>query len=400
MTEGLKALASIAVALIASAVCMLVAGRFRPRRLAGQGRPRAQGARASVVAVVIGAISGYAVLGLWPRLPPANALDRFLVIVLPATVALLAVGHLPLKARALRWGLVFALAVVLVRILLHASVYLQEGAREVGILLLGSAGILVGVLSLVQKLWIRRRHIGDNDGGGQASISLALAAALFAAGLLIAMAGYIKGGSAALPWSAAIAGATIGSRLGSQDADLRGIVSLSVVLLFGFLFIGRFFGELTTSTALLVLFTPLLCWTSQLPWLRRCAPRTRDLLSLALVAASLLAVLLWAKQTFDREMAPLISHVTSRVNDGPRTAYLFGQLNSRTRFPSGSNVFTSRSPSGSRAGWVSGEPASSSRAQSFGTSSTSKAMLKRSLGGAVAGRESSAIRVSPASSRA
>ncbi len=313
MTEGYSALASIAVALIASAVCMLVAGRFRPRRLAGQGRPKGQGDRTGLAAVVVGAVSGYAVLALWPRWPPANALDRFLVIVLPATVALLTLGHWPRKSRALRWGLEFVLAVVLVRILLHASVYLQEGAREVGILLLGSAGILVGVLSLVQKLWIRQRHNGDNDGGGQASQLLALAAALFAAGLLIAMAGYIKGGSAALPWSAAIAGATIGSRLGSQDADLRGIVSLSVVLLFGFLFIGRFFGELTTGTALLVLLAPLLCWTSQLPWLRRCAPMTRDLLGLALVAVSLFVILLWAKQTFDREMAPLISQVTSNT---------------------------------------------------------------------------------------
>jgi len=312
MTEGLRVGASIAVALIASAVCMLVAGRFRPRRSARQGGPAGQGDRTGLAAVVVGVIGGYAVLGLWPRWLPANALDRFLVIVLPATVALLVIDRWPHGSRALRGGLGFALAVVLVRILLHGSVYLQEDALEVAILLLGSAGILACVLCLVHVLWFRKRSYGDIDCGGQAFLPLALAAALFVAGLLIAMAGYIKGGSAALPWSAAIAGATIGARLGSKQSDLRGIVSLSVVLLCGFLFIGRFFGELTTGTALLVLFTPLLCWTSELPWLRRCRPVTRDLVGLALVAVSLLAILLWAKQSFDREMAPLISQTLTR----------------------------------------------------------------------------------------
>lgn len=309
MTEGLKALASIAVALIASAVCMLVAGRLRLRQPSGQDLPKGQGDRASLAAVVAGAVGGYAVLALWPRWPPANALDRFLVIVLPATVALLAVGYWPRYSRALRWGLGFALAVVAVRILLHRSVYLQEDALDVMFVLLGSAGVIFGVLSLAQMLEVRRRRDGHNDGVRQASLLLALAAALFVTGLLIAMAGYIKGGSTALPWSAAIAGATIGARLGGKEADLQGIVSLSVVLLFGFLFIGRFFGELTTGTALLVLFTPLLCWTSQLPLLRRWTPLTRDLVGLALVAVSLLAILLWAKQTFDRQMAPLISQI-------------------------------------------------------------------------------------------
>jgi len=317
MTEGLAFAASIAVALIASAVCMLVAGRFRQRSLAGQGLPRwqgwlvGQGDWTSLAAVVVGAIGGYAVLALWPRWPPANALDRFLVIVLPATVSLLMIDCWPRKSRALRCGLGFALAVVGVRILLHRSVYLQEDAWGVGLLLLGSGGLLVSVLCLVQGLSERRRHQGANDGGGQAALLFALAAALSVTGLLIAMAGYIKGGSAALPWSAAIAGAAIGSRLGSKDADLRAATGLSVVLLFGYLFIGRFFGELTTGTSLLVLFTPLLCWTSELPWLRRCAPLSRNIVGLGLVALSLLAILWWAKQAFDREMAPLISQVTT-----------------------------------------------------------------------------------------
>lgn len=311
MTEGLKALASIAVALTVSAVCMLVAVRFRTGRLTGQGWPNGQGDRTGLVAVVIGAISGYAVLALWPRWPPANALDRFLVIVLPATVALLAIDRWPRKSRAARWGLEFALAVAAVRILLDRSVYLQEDVRGVGLLLLGSAGLLVSYLCLVQRLSVRRRHQGANDGPVQGALLLALAAALLVTGLLIAMAGYIKGGAAALPWSAAIAGATIGSRLGSQKPGLQGTIGLSVVLLFGFLFIGRLFGELTTSTALLVLLTPLLCWTTQLPLLRRWTPMTRDIVGLGLVAMSLLAILWWAKQAFDREMAPLISQVTT-----------------------------------------------------------------------------------------
>ncbi len=291
--------AALAVAFGVSAICVVAVNRDPLRWLAARGNA------VCVVAVVAGAILGHVVLRLWPHWPPANALDRFGVIVLPATVVLLLIGPWPSKSPALQWALYFFAALCFGRILLHRSVYLQDDLVGSSVLLVGSAVLLVGVQSLMMRLWVRTR---------QASIPLAIAAALFTAGLLVLMAGYIKGGCAALPWSAALVGATLGACWTKNSAHLQGVVALGVVVLFGIVFIGRFFGELTTECALLVLLAPLICWVVELPGIRTRAAWQRECLCLCLVAATLFAMLFSAKRKFDREMAPLLTEVREVID--------------------------------------------------------------------------------------
>jgi hypothetical protein len=296
--------AAVAVASSAGAICVVAINRYQPRWMAARGNAMC------VVAVVAGAILGHVVLRLWPHWPPANALDRFLVIALPATVALLLIGQWLSKSRGLQWALYFFLALCLGRILLHRSVYLQDDGVGSSVVLVSSAGLLIGVQNLLTRLWVRTR---------QASIPFAIAAALFTAGLLVLMAGYIKGGCAALPWSAAVAGATFGACLTRNRANLQGVIGLAVVVLFGILFIGRFFGGLTTECVLLVLLTPLICWVPELPVIRTRAPWQKECLCLSLVAAALFAILLPAKRKFDGEMAPLLTEVREAVDPPDQT---------------------------------------------------------------------------------
>jgi hypothetical protein len=71
------------------------------------------------------------------------------------------------------------------------------------------------------------------------------------------------------------------------------------------LFIGRFFGQLSTGRALAILLAPLLCWITELPRLRRQNPWFVGSLRLVLVMIPLAVVLFLAKRDFDRDMAPL-----------------------------------------------------------------------------------------------
>jgi hypothetical protein len=83
------------------------------------------------------------------------------------------------------------------------------------------------------------------------------------------------------------------------------------------LFIGRFFGGLTTTRALTLFLAPLLCWATELAFLRGRKPWQVSALRLALVAIPLAVVLAVAKRDFDRDMAPLLGAATTRA--GPAT---------------------------------------------------------------------------------
>ena len=87
------------------------------------------------------------------------------------------------------------------------------------------------------------------------------------------------------------------------------IVGVGVVGLFGLLFLGRFFGRLSTGCALAMLLSPLMCWVAEIPRLRPRQPWLLGSLRLVLVAIPLLVVLAAAKRDFDRDMAPLLGNM-------------------------------------------------------------------------------------------
>lgn len=266
---------------------------------------------ACVLAIGLGLAIGYAVLSLRVVWPPVNGLDRFLAIVVPVTLGIELVAGFQSVPRWAAWLLRISLAAAIPRILLHGSVYLSGSADDWTVWqALTALAVCVGLLAVLWCLlaWLSQRTPG-------VSIPLALCLTIQCVGLTVMMAGYIKGGAAAFPLAATLVATTLAAglvapRIGASAAfDGTAILGIGVVGLFGLLFIGRFFGRLSTGCAVTMLLSPLLCWATEIPLLRHRKPWLVASLRMALVAIPLLVVLAVAKREFDREMAPLLGIV-------------------------------------------------------------------------------------------
>ena len=263
---------------------------------------------ASVLAIGSGLAAGYYVLSLQLAWPPRNGLERLLTVVIPAALAIELIAGFHFVPNWAAWFLRVSLAAMLPRILLHGSVYISGTDREwnleqFGMVVAICSGLLVGLWGLLS--WLAHCSPG-------VSIPLALHLSTLCAGLTVMMAGYIKGGTAAFPLAAVLLTTAVASKLASKRLGVPGVIGLPAMIgvgavgLFGLLFIGRFFGQLSTESALAILLAPLLCWTTELPGLRRQNPWLKGSLRLALVLIPLAFVLILAKRDFDRNMAPLL----------------------------------------------------------------------------------------------
>jgi hypothetical protein len=209
-------------------------------------------------------------------------------------------GRVP---RSLAWLLRLTLAAAMGRILLHHSVYLS--GREPQWSAVHAALMLTLCSGLIALVWVSLAALSGRSHAG-ISIPLALALTIQTAGICIMVAGYLQGGAAAFPLSAAAVG-TAGSLwliMPRPNADAP--ISISVVGLASLLLIGRFFGGLSTEVALLLLLSPLLCWVTELLPLRSQPAWLVGVGRLLLVAIPLTVLLVQAKTKFDRDTAPLL----------------------------------------------------------------------------------------------
>ena len=294
MPDPLLYLLALGTAVVVSAACVWAMTRLRPDSNAWWNS-------AGILGMGTGLVAGYAVLAMRSAWPPVNGLDRFLMIVVPATFGIELIAGVPSVPLGVGWFLRISLAVLTPRILLHASVYLSAG--ESGMSLAACGVLLIGTWALLS--WLSQRSPG-------VSIPIALGLSTQCAGLTVMMAGYIKGGAAAIPLVATLVATPlvtkrITKRWGAPSGDTsQGIIGIGVVGLFGLLFIGRFFGRISTGSALAMQLAPLLCWSTETPWIRNQKPWLVGSLRLALVAIPLFIVLALAKRDFDRDMAPLL----------------------------------------------------------------------------------------------
>ena len=268
---------------------------------------------ACVIGMGLGLAAGYEVVSLRLAWPPVNGLDRFLTITVPLVLGIELIAGFENVPRRVAWLLRMSLAATIPRILLHGSVYLSDSAEgwtpwQTAAALVVCGALLTGVWSLLS--WLSQRSPGT-------SIPLAVCLPILCAGLTVMMAGYIKGGVAAFPLVATLVATTIGSRLMSKRSvalanfSEPAIVAVGVVGLFGLLFLGRFYGRLSTGSALAMLLAPLLCWVVEMPGLRHRQPWLLGSLRLVLVAIPLLVVLAAAKRDFDRNMGSLRGHISA-----------------------------------------------------------------------------------------
>ncbi|MFT5523581.1 MAG: hypothetical protein ACI9HK_001529, partial [Pirellulaceae bacterium] len=261
----LKSTSAAAIVSAILALAMLAVSKLAARRSAGRNSLDADAAKSNtvtgsshsktpdlswlncvyVISIAAGLATGYCVLSLVRSWPPVNALDRFLMIVIPVTLAVELVSGVSQMPRWFAWLLRLVIAAAVPRILLHDSVYLGESdgawsGAQTGVTLVVCAALLASVWALLS--WLYERSPG-------VSIPLSLAVAIQCGGLTIMMAGYIKGGAAAFPLAVVLGTVAIVVGLICKRCPAGALLGCGVVGLFGLLFIGRFFGRLSTESA-------------------------------------------------------------------------------------------------------------------------------------------------------
>ncbi len=291
----LEALAG--AALLAAAVLLLCSLPWRTPRPA----PVAAG---GVLGVGLGFFLGCWVLGLWPHWPPREDQDRLLLLLLPAVLGIELVAAWLGRVAWLVWLLRLVVAAGAARVLLHNTSYLMDlagpGTREwtpaQTWLILGGLGLALAAVWALQVVLAKRTP--------SRSLPLALALTCIGAALTVMLSGYSTGGQMGLPLAAALVGTTIASWKLSGSPDMTGTLGVGVVGLFALLVIGRFFGQLTTSHAVLLFGAPLLCWFSELPYVRRLRPGLRGLIQVVLVAVPVAVAGAQAQQKFVEASQP------------------------------------------------------------------------------------------------
>lgn len=291
---------AFAAAAVASLCCLLLLRR-------GTGRWQTSVAPCGgLVAVVVGSVVGLAVLGISPRVPPRNGLDRFLLIGLPSAFVVEFASALCLVKGAVASGLRLVAAALSGWVLLYGSAYLQPANHEwtAGEMYVSLACCTVGLF----VAWEFAARLDEGKYVPAAPLSLALA--ICSAGVLVMLAGYLKGGSAAFPLAAALVGYGLAQRLSANAIGRQGTLSFGIVGLFGLLFIGRYFGDLSTTDAVIVFAAPLAGWLSEYILGRSAVTWRRTVLHVLIVVVPLAIVLVQAKSRFDSKLGPLMQETS------------------------------------------------------------------------------------------
>lgn len=323
MPDPLAFARALAAAAAVSAA-VLVACRFLLSRSASTAIPAL-----TIPAVLAGLVVGYRMLQFPWIWPPTNALNRFLMIVLPTVLSVEWLAGITTSAglrhhsdsdsgrkwvfagKQIGW-LRLGLCLLAGRILLHDSVYLRRGNPEAWTSL-QSWIQWSGFAVLLLVLWSRLRHLALRRAPGSVGASLALA--ILCGGMTTMMTGYLRGGTAALPLAATVAATSLALTLWyepdwlPQSSLHAGIIGIGAVGLFSLLCIGRYFGQLTSLQAVVIFLSPLMCWITEHPRLSVLTGWKLWTVRLLLVAIPLGAVLFDAKREFDERMAPLVAVV-------------------------------------------------------------------------------------------
>jgi len=242
------------------------------------------------LAVGLGFVIGAIMLGFRPRGVLATDQERLFVLVVPLAVAIeawIALKPMSIAQMVLARGCV---ALSSGPLLLLGSVYMTGGsggwslAERVCFLFGLGISILIPWLALVA---LQRRRPAP-------AISLSLAATSLAAGITTMLSGYASAGQFALPLAATLAVAAFAVPAAAIPRA-PGAVGVGWICLAGVLFIGRFFGSLTTLHGVLLGVTPLVCWLAECRPLCFWAawPRRLFLLTLTLL---MLGTVVWQAQ--------------------------------------------------------------------------------------------------------
>jgi hypothetical protein len=256
-----------------------------------------------VLAVTGGFLAGTLLLGLGPRWPAKEDRDRFLLVLLPAALVVELIAAFPRVPRWVAWLLRSVVAAGAARVMLHATVYLADPAGpdskqwlpEEAALWLGSLG--VGLLT-VWALLGARLHVAPSR-----SVPLVLAVVCGGAAATVMFSGSATDGQLALPLAGALVGATVASLI-MPTARGAAPFSIGLVCLFALLVSGRFFSGLTSPHAVILFTAPLLCWLTEVPYMRQFKPWLRFAACVLVVAIPVAVVVRQAEQAHNATMQP------------------------------------------------------------------------------------------------
>jgi hypothetical protein len=253
------------------------------------------------LSVAVGLYLGCWFLGIWPHWPPREDLDRLLVVVIPVTLGVELLSAFPKLPRWLIWASRLVIVAGGARILLHGSGYITDltgpatsewSSAQIRLIFPGLAAIEAAVWVCLTLLVRRAPGL---------SVPLSLAIVIAGSAVTIMLSGYATGGQVGLPLAAAVVGSTVAAALSPRSAPKTAQLGVPIVGLFSLLVIGRFFGQLTTVHAILLVLAPLLGWLPELVFPRRLPSWARGLMRLVLVGALVSAVLVHAQLKFARD---------------------------------------------------------------------------------------------------
>lgn len=299
MPEPLLYVQSLGTAALAGALCVLAVAGWRGASV--------QLNAACVLGGCLGTSAGCWLLRWQLVWPPASALDRVVTVIIPAGMCVELVAAGPWIRPAFGWVLRGMFIAAAPLILLHRSIYLA--GSNTGWTSLQAGGLLVICSAGLAALWIPLFWLSRRSRSGL-SIAASLALSTLCAGAAVMLGGYLKGGAVTCAFAGSLAGVALAAR--PINARLApGLVALGVLQLVGVVGIGYFFGRLPAGSALGLLLAPLLCCVSEIPLLRQRPAWAIGLVRLLLVAIPLLLILLVAKRSFDRNMAPLLGRTVA-----------------------------------------------------------------------------------------
>jgi hypothetical protein len=292
MPDPISILSAIGAALAVSAVVLVVFG-WHGRKT---GTPGAD--IGWVVGPGAGFLLGCCVLGKVPHLRLVEDLDRLLLLALPAVVLIELLGAFHRVPRPLVWFLRATLAACVAPILLHGTSYItdQAGPGTADWSTAQAFQILGGLAAALIAVWALLSLLSARVGGASPAICLAISCA--GAGLAIMISGYMSGGQATLALAGGLAGAAVVAlALGWSSRGARPL-GVALVALYSLVVTGRFFGELSTTHAIVLFASPLLAWLPELPPVRRLPRWARELTRVLLVGLVVAAVVADEVRTF------------------------------------------------------------------------------------------------------
>lgn len=204
---------------------------------------------AAFAAPTLGAIVGLAWLHWLPPLQPVTALDRLLLLVVPAAVAVEAILKIRAASQA-SWVLRGMIAFFVVPAVLYGSSYTTGSAPSLNRASQIAAILLCGTLISISSQNVRDRIGGANDRTSVTVLSLSI----LATGIAMVLTGYLRGGVTALVIATAVGCAV--SKRWSSDA-LAGVAHLGWLVHVGLLLVGSLFGRLGMIATATFLLAPL-----------------------------------------------------------------------------------------------------------------------------------------------